>query len=103
MFTLSRDDKLLSFTLERESFSFGEGTRVLFWIDLEQRALQRGRQEAIPVDTIDGFGVDSEGAEEARLFCRIGSSDITLHRDKDEDGLRKAAAELAEFCGVETV
>ena len=103
MFTVSKDDKLLSFTLERDSFSFGEGTRVLFWIDLEQRALQRGRQEAIPVDTIDGFGVESAGPEEAKLFCRIGSSEITLHRDNDLEGLKRAAAELAEFCGVETV
>jgi hypothetical protein len=100
MFTISHDEKLLVFTLERGKVQFGEGTRVLFWIDKEQMVLQRGRQEAIPIALIDGFG-----AEEGRLFCRLGETDIALYEDAmiDAERLREAAGKLAGFCGVAVV
>ncbi len=100
MFTLTNDEKLLTFIVEREKSQFGDGSRVLFWIDKEQHVLQRGRQEAIPISMIDGFG-----AAAGRLFCRMGGTDITLHQDEtaDPEALKQAAADLAAFCGVEIV
>jgi len=97
MFTLSSDENLLTFTLQRERSQFGDGSRVLFWIDKEQHVLQRGRQEAIPIGMIDGFG-----AEDGRLFCRMGDTEITLHLDEstDAEALKQAAADLAAFCDV---
>jgi hypothetical protein len=100
MFTISSDEKLLTFTLERVGVQFGDGTRVLFWIDREQQALQRGRQEAIALSLIDGFG-----ATDGRLFCRLGETNITLHSDPtvDLERLREAASTIAEFCAVPLV
>jgi hypothetical protein len=101
MFTISKDENLLTFTLEREKSRFGEGTRVLFWVDLHQRALQRGRQEALPIDSIEGFGVSQSG-DLNQLICRVGSVDITLHSgDEGQDEFIRAAGILAEFCGAD--
>ncbi len=85
--------------MARKGVRFGEGTRIVFWIDRSQQILQRGRQESIPIDSIDGFGVDPEGR---RLFCRMGPNEMILFdsEEPDRDNLQAAAYELANFCGV---
>ncbi len=100
MFSIGKDENLLTFSIEREEPRFGEGTRFLFWIDLGQQVLQRGRQESIPIGSIDSFGTDEEGK---KLFCRLGRNKMILFAGEnvDPDKLRAAAVEIAEFCGVE--
>lgn len=99
MFRLLKDDIHLSFTIERDEIRFGDGSRVVFWIDREQGGLQRGRQEFIPIDSITRFELD-EGAR--TLICRLGTAAMVLHEGSiDEiDDLRLAVRELNHFCGI---
>jgi len=98
MFTLKSDERLLSFTVERAGARVGDGTRTLFWIDREQGVLQRGRQEQIPLGAVSGFRADGD-----RLICYLGGEAMTLYSgEAGEAGrLAAAAAELAEYCGIE--
>ena len=105
MFSLRKNKDLLTFAVERPGARFGEGSRILFWVDRERGVLQRGRQESIPLATIGGFGVDA-GTDGPALTCRLGEEVLTLYAGKEaEEGeaerLRGAARELAVFCGVE--
>jgi len=103
MFSLRKDDDLLTFSVERPGVRFGEGSRILFLVDRERGVLQRGRQESIPLATIGGFGVDGPA-----LTCRLGEEVMTLYTGEagesgDIERLREAARELAAFCGVEVL
>ena len=101
VFVISRNDYLLTFTVERDTVQFGEGSRILFWIDLNQKVLQRGRQEAIPLDLIEGFSAD---AENRGLLCSLGEQQIILFtvEESETDRLQHAADELNDFCGLLT-
>ena len=99
MFRLLKDDQQLSFTVEREDAKFGDGSRVLFWIDMELRMLQRGRQEYIPIDSVDAFVVSGSG----ELMARMGSEEMVLYDGSPEQGeeLNAAADELNQWCGLQ--
>lgn len=102
MFSLRKDDDLLTFSVERPGARFGEGSRIMFWVDRERGVLQRGRQESIPLKTIGGFCVDAHGPA---LTCRLGEEVMKLYTGEsgDVERLREAARELAAFCGVEVL
>lgn len=99
MFKLLKDDQHLSFTVERGDSQFGEGHRVLFWIDKELQMLQRGRQEYIPIDTIEEFFVADDGAG---LYARFGDTTMLLYESagNEESRLQEAAEELNEYCSL---
>lgn len=99
MFSISKDDELLTFTVSKEQVKFGDGTRILFWIDRNRGIMQRGRQEQIPLETISGFDIDGETPS---LICRLGDSVMSLYQgnSSERDALRRAAKDLAEYCGV---
>jgi hypothetical protein len=99
MFRLRKNETQLSFTHEKEEVLFGDGTRIMFWIDLELRVLQRGRQEYIPIDSISEFGVGEDGRS---LVAHFDSNPMTLYEGTAEEGdkLRAAAGELNDFCGI---
>lgn len=98
MFRVLKDDRQLSFTVERKEAKFGDGSRVLFWIDMELGMLQRGRQEYIPLDSVDAFVVSADGM----LNARLGSADMLLFdgRSEESEKLRAAADELNRWCGL---
>ena len=102
MFRVGKSEEIMTFTVFRERRRLGDGSRILFWIDRDQRVLQRGRQEQIPLESVSGFGVSRDRAV---LFCRLGETDVPLFEtvNNDLDKLRGAAKELSEFCGVSVI
>ncbi len=74
MFTITQDEKLLAFTEIKDSTSFGDSDRVLFWIDMEIGMLQRGRQEMIPFASIDRFRLKGSS-----LIADLGHHEMTLY------------------------
>ena len=99
MFKLAKNDMQLSFTVEREISQFGDGTRVLFWIDRDLEVLQRGRQEYIPIASIVCFRLGNNGHH---LVARLGSNEMLLYEGTAEeiDELREAVVKLNEYCGL---
>jgi len=99
MFTLLKNDINLSFSITKEETSFGDDQKTLFWIDLELQTLQRGRQEYIPIDSIDRFAFD---ATTGAIQVIMGSSTMVLYTNtnEDEEKMESAAAELNSFCGL---
>ena len=74
MFEIAQDNKLLSFREIKESTQFGDDDRILFWVDLEYGILQRGRQEMIPISTINSFMV-----KDGKLIANLGHYEMTLY------------------------
>lgn len=99
MFEIKQNEKLLSFSVSRENIRFGDGVRILFWIDKELGVLQRGRQEYIPIDSIDGFHLSDEGCT---LCCTLGKTDIPLYEgdEKERSRLETAVGDLMCYCGL---
>jgi hypothetical protein len=80
MFEISQDSKLLSFREIKDSTQFGDDDRVLFWIDLEVGMLQRGRQEMIPLSTVDSFIV-----KEGKLIANLGHHEMPLYEPANDE------------------
>ena len=99
MFKIEKNDKQLSFSSEKENSLFGDGSRILFWIDLETGGLQRGRQEFIPLDTISRFTLSEEGQT---LCCDLSGAEMKLYKgvEGEEDFLAEAVAILNNYCGI---
>lgn len=99
MFEIKHDEKLLSFSISRENIRFGDGNRILFWIDRELGVLQRGRQEFIPIDSIDRFHLSEK---DCTLYCVLGKSNIPLYESDEEERsrLEEAIEDLMRYCDL---
>lgn len=100
MFEILKNDVNLSFTVKKQNTAFGDDDKILFWIDLELRALQRGRQEYIPIDSLDYFAFSAEGG---KLEAIMGKNRMVLYQNPAEDpeAMRNAVNELNAYCGME--
>jgi hypothetical protein len=100
VFKLEKNEKQLSFSSEKENSLFGDGSRILFWIDLEMQVLQRGRQEYIPLDTISGFMVSEDGNN---LCCNLNGSQMLLYQGSEGESnqIREAVQVLNEYCSFD--
>lgn len=99
MFEIKHNEKLLSFSIGRKNVRFGDGNRILFWIDRELGVLQRGRQEYIPLDSIDSFHLSEDGCT---LCCALGKTVIPLYEGDEVERSRLEAAigDLMQYCGL---
>lgn len=100
MFKIEKNDEHLSFNVEKADSVFGDGTRILFWVDLKMGALQRGRQEFIPLSTISSFQVSNDGND---LLCDLESAEMTLYQGShdEKNQIAEAVKMLNDYCGID--
>ena len=90
MFKIEKNEKQLSFSLEKENSLFGDGSKIIFWVDLELQGMQRGRQEFIPLSTISRFTLNGNS-----ISCDLNGSEMKLYEGNED--------ELVQIIDVEKV
>lgn len=98
VFKIEKNDRHLSFNIEKDNSLFGDGTKIVFWIDLETAGLQRGRQEHIPLSSISFFKSSDDGLN---LVCDLNKAEMNLYQGiaGEENQIADAVKILNEFCG----